>query len=81
METYEYEISVHDSSEFSNIIYFCNEKAECSGDALTNEQQMLSRLFNERGVEGWELVQLVFGKDNIMAFWKRKHLSQERKSE
>jgi len=26
---------------------------------------------NKRGAEGWELVEIFFGKDGIVAFWKR----------
>jgi hypothetical protein len=29
-------------------------------------------LLNERGGEGWELIQLLFGKDGVMACWKRR---------
>jgi hypothetical protein len=40
------------------------------------EPQILVDLMNERGLKGWELTQLVFGKDGVMAFWKRKLLSK-----
>jgi len=32
----------------------------------------LVKILNERGEQGWELVQVSFGKDGVMAFWKRK---------
>jgi hypothetical protein len=31
---------------------------------------------SERGLQGWELIQLVFGKDGEAAFWKRKIVSE-----
>jgi len=31
---------------------------------------------NERGLQGWELTQLVFGKDRVMTFWKRRLVSK-----
>jgi hypothetical protein len=35
------------------------------------QPSILKSVLNERGEQGWELVQLSFGKDGIMAFWKR----------
>jgi len=32
----------------------------------------LTDILNNRGSEGWELVQIAFGKDGMMAFWKRR---------
>jgi len=33
---------------------------------------MLAALLNEKGEEGWELIQVSFGKGGVMAFWKRE---------
>jgi hypothetical protein len=29
-------------------------------------------LLNERDEQGWELIQLLFGNDGIVAFWKKE---------
>jgi hypothetical protein len=39
---------------------------------------MLSQILNERGNHGWELIQVSFGKDGMMAFWKRKVKEKEK---
>jgi hypothetical protein len=31
----------------------------------------LTDILNNRGREGWELVQISFGRDGLMAYWKR----------
>jgi len=28
-------------------------------------------ILNGRGSEGWELIQIFFGEDGVVAFWKR----------
>jgi hypothetical protein len=32
---------------------------------------MLQDILNEEGSDGWELVQVSFGKQGILAFWKK----------
>ncbi len=32
---------------------------------------LLTDLLNRKGREGWELVQISFGRDGLMAFWKK----------
>jgi hypothetical protein len=32
----------------------------------------METLLNERGLEGWELVQASFGKEGVLVFWKRQ---------
>jgi hypothetical protein len=32
---------------------------------------VLVKLLNQRGDEGWELIEMFFGKDGIVVFWKR----------
>jgi hypothetical protein len=73
MDRYEYEISTHPADTFSRLIYFCSEQGNCTLEGVPAEEpQILVDLLNERGVEGWELIQLLFGKDGIMACWKRR---------
>jgi hypothetical protein len=73
MERFEYEISTHEGNAFIKLAYFCSEDGECSvSEVPAEEPQVLVDLMNERGLQGWELIQLVFGKDSVMAFWKRR---------
>lgn len=73
MERYEYEITTHAGDAFNRLTYFCSEAGECSLEEIpAGEPQILVDLLNERGSLRWELVQLLFGKDGVMAFWKRR---------
>lgn len=72
MNRFEYEVTKHPAEEFSELIFFCSTAGECSleqvPDYQTNKAQ---EILNERGSDGWELVQMSFGRDGIVAFWKR----------
>jgi len=37
-----------------------------------DQKEILTDILNERGEKGWELIEVYFGKDGIMAFWKRE---------
>ncbi len=77
MVRFEYEISTHGVNAFTKLAYFCSEAGECSvEDVPAEEPQVLVNLMNERGLEGWELIQLGFAKDGVMAFWKRRLVSK-----
>ena len=48
-------------------------------DEVPEEQTgILQKVLNERGRQGWELVQVSFGKEGILAFWKRKTKDREK---
>jgi hypothetical protein len=73
MKNFEYEITKHPSGEFQKLAYFCTAAGECRIDQLPTDQTgVLRNILNERGHLGWELVQLSFGKDGVVAFWKRE---------
>lgn len=73
MDRYEYDITSHDAEDFRKVVYFCNESGDCDLEHVpTEEPRALTGLLNERGEQGWELIQLVFGSNGFMAFWKRK---------
>jgi hypothetical protein len=73
MKRFEYQISKHAADAFSKLVYFCTDEGDCSFDQLPGDQLgMLGDLLNEKGAEGWELIQLSFGKDGMVAFWKRE---------
>ena len=72
MITYEYEITKYPSDRFKQIVYFCTDQGECSFDQLPHdEMNILGEILNEKGAQGWELIQLVFGNEGILAFWKK----------
>jgi hypothetical protein len=73
MTIFEYEITKHPAESFEKIVYFCTESGECSLDQVpTDQTEILSGILNERGRLGWELIQVAFGKQGLMAFWKRE---------
>lgn len=73
MERFEYEITTHSSETFRRVVYFCSQEGSCGiQEVPTEEPQVLADLLNERGLQGWELVQFLVGKDGIMACWKRR---------
>ena len=72
MIKFEYEITKHPSEEFEQLVYFCTDQGECILDQVPIDQtNRLSDILNERGSKGWEMVQLFFGTDGILAFWKK----------
>jgi len=73
MKGFEYEITKHPAEAFEQIIYFCTETGQCSLDEVPGDQTaILANMLNEKGRQDWELVQISFGKEGLMAFWKRK---------
>ncbi len=73
MTRYEYEITRHSADTFNKVVYFCSKSGQCGIDEVSKDQtRILADILNNRGGEGWELVQISFGKDGVMAFWKRK---------
>lgn len=73
MKRFQYEISKHSSDKFNELVYFCSDQGDCSLNQIPAGQTgILSQILNERGARGWELVQLVFGKEGVVAFWKRE---------
>jgi len=72
MKKFQYEITRHPSSEFNQLVYFCTDQGECSLEQVpSNQTETLKDLLNNRGEQGWELIQLFFGKDGIVALWKK----------
>ena len=79
MKRFEYEITKHPADTFNQVVYFCSETGECSINEVPGDQtEILADTLNERGSQGWELVQISFGKDGVMAFWKRKVKKKEK---
>lgn len=72
MERFEYEITKYPADKFTHLVYFCTNEGECDIDKLPSDQMgILGDILSERGSQGWELVQVLFGKDGMVAIWKR----------
>ena len=72
MTRFEYEVTKHPADQFKNLVFFCSEQGECNYDELPSDQiKTVRELLNETGSKGWELVQVFFGSDGIVAIWKR----------
>ena len=73
MKKFEYSITKHPSSDFEKVGFFCSDQGECGLDQLpSDELSVLEKILNENGIEGWELVQISFGSDGVLAFWKKE---------
>jgi hypothetical protein len=73
MERFEYEITTHNAESFARVVYFCSDAGDCKLEEVpVQEPAILADILNERGLNGWELVQMVFGKDGVLACWKRR---------
>jgi hypothetical protein len=72
MKKFEYKITKHPAQAFTQLVYFCTEEGQCNVEQLPFDQlKAVENLLNERGSEGWEMVQVLFGKDGVVVFWKR----------
>jgi hypothetical protein len=72
MVRFEYEITKHPAEEFNQLIYFCTDEGDCTLNDLPQDQvAMLVDILNKRGDQGWELIEMFFGKDGVIALWKR----------
>ena len=73
MRQFEYQVNTHPEYEFTQIVYFCSEHGECKYEDLPSDQiARLGNILNEKGSQGWELVQISFGNGGAIAFWKRE---------
>ncbi len=78
MKQFEYQVSHHPGEVFKQVVYFCSEAGECSiEDVSADQMRILTDILNEKGKQGWELVQVFFGKDGVIALWKRKVKKKE----
>lgn len=73
MKKFMYEITLHPLDQFRKVAFFCTQEGVCSLQELPSDQiDLLKDLLNQRGDESWELVDMAFGKDGLLAFWKRE---------
>lgn len=73
MKRFEYTVTLHPAETFRKVAFFCTGEGECTLDELpTDELETLKNMLNDRGDEGWELVDLAFGRGGLIAVWKRE---------
>ena len=73
MKRFEYKITKHPAEAFTELVYYCSEAGECTLDQIPHDQtEILQNLLNGEGTEGWELVQVSFGRNGIICFWKKE---------
>ena len=73
MFRFEYDITKHADADFKQFVYFCNSKGECSLDEVGEKDlDTIKQLLNEKGNNGWELIQFSSGSEGVVAFWKRR---------
>ncbi|MBW2466573.1 MAG: hypothetical protein JRF02_04665 [Deltaproteobacteria bacterium] len=73
MKRFEYNITKHPAELFTELIYYCTEKGECSLDQIPQTQtEILRDILNGEGENGWDLVQVSFGSNGVLAFWKKE---------
>jgi len=78
MKKFEYDITKYPASKFTHLVYFCTDQGECKLDQIPEHQtRVLNEILNERGSHGWELVDLAFGNDGLVAFWKKEIILSE----
>ena len=72
MNRFEYDITKYSADEFTHLVYFCTDQGECNLDEIPSDQMgSLRAILDQRGSEGWELIQIFFGEGGVVAFWKR----------
>ncbi|HKI48096.1 MAG TPA: DUF4177 domain-containing protein [Desulfobacteria bacterium] len=68
-----YEIKKYSAEQFVRLAYFCTDEGDCRLDELPSEHlAAFADLLNERGADGWELVQAFFNTDGVVTVWKRE---------
>jgi len=54
-------------------VFYCDPDGQCFFDEMPNpEITALTSILDARGNEGWELIQVVYHKKEMVCFWKRQ---------
>jgi hypothetical protein len=81
MKNWEYDISFHSIEELgvsetdfpSEQVVACDTEGHCFfNDVMKPSMEIFRELLNERGTEGWELVQAGYHRGSLVCFWKRE---------
>jgi hypothetical protein len=69
---FEYQITTQAADQFKQIAFYCSTEGTCTINTLPQKQfEDFTNILNEKGKQGWELVQLIFNQDGAVIFWKR----------
>ncbi len=72
MKLFEYQITMHSSESFKDLVYFCSEDGGCTLEQVPSDQKgKLENILNEHGKRGWELAHAAIGREGVLMFWKR----------
>jgi hypothetical protein len=72
MKRFQYQITLHSSEYFKELVYFCSEDGSCRLEEVPADQiGKLEGLLNEQGMKGWDLAHASFGKQGMMLFWRK----------
>ncbi len=76
MKNWEYDISFHqvENENFpKEQVIACDIEGHCFfNDVMRPYLDFFKDILNERGLEGWELVQLGYHRGSLVCFWKRE---------
>lgn len=73
MKKFQHRVTKHPSDSFKELVYFCTPEGQCSHEDISADHlEQLIQVLDREGAEGWELVQVTFGRDGLAAFWKRE---------
>jgi hypothetical protein len=72
MSQFEYQVTMHSSESFKELVYFCSQEGSCTVEEVSGDQKgKLENILNDHGKMGWELAHASFGKEGVLMFWKR----------
>jgi hypothetical protein len=87
MDRWEYEITTHSAGEVLKVreelghppdpqgpqVVYCDTEGKCFFDEAPNPYvNAIVHILNEKGREGWDLVQMVFRQADFIAVWRRE---------
>jgi len=87
VERWEYEITTHTAGEVLKVreelghppdpqgpdVVYCDTEGVCFFDEAPNPYvEAIVHILNEKGKEGWELVQIAFRQNDFICIWRRE---------
>ncbi len=87
MARWEYDITTHSSEDVLRVreelghprdpvgptVVYCDTDAQCFFDEAPNPYvEAIVHILNEKGGEGWELVQMAFRESDFICVWRRE---------
>ncbi len=73
MKTFAYDVTLYPLTRFKELSFICSEEGTCAiQETSAGSLDLLVSILNERGREGWELVELISRPSGLVAIWKRE---------